>query len=687
MKLIRGNIGGGVLSMRISEKLLHEQHIYFAGRQREMETLRKHALRESPEPWLHLYGQGGIGKSSLLLQFRREMKDACCYYVNGSRGIRRKEDVLAQLADQLPEPDQSELDEAEMVMNLMRRSQYTGLPVVLLLDAFEYWRPLEEWLTGWLQRFDDSVRIVTAGRHPLTGGWLRSEWNGNIHSVQLPALTHKEVESYAQKRGLLDLNRQTQLFRFSGGVPLAMTLAAELLLRSGENRPINRAERYRLVSILMNELLQGLEPSFQRLLEAASVYWRFNEERLAAVLEEEMSTEAFRQFIQMPFVIMMEEDWTLHDSIRSWALEDFMRRKPNAYEQMRRKGLEHIRWEEKNNPQLRYKLHLDKMNLHDDPLVRSTFFSGQMEDDMELRECRESDLPEVSSLYTRYLQAATKSEVPEKHLSALLRPVWEMEPSSFVTLWKRDEMVAFYAMVPLHERCLQLLSTEPLLKRLAGGWKPRPRAYFLAFIGMIPELEDQARTYLLNTIINHFAAAEWVVDFTCLEEWFPIFEYCGFERKEWAEATTEAGTEYRTFVLDLTKDDFITKLDKLIASRSSAASASPREEDGVVELKKIMKNWKQLAGSSPLTDVYAQLFPHRSKTAGSVQDDIMDALAIMSETDDRDAMLSELIKLAYIQNIRPHELVAERLNLSMATYYRHLNKALARLYQLLSVQR
>lgn len=670
--------------MRISEKLLHEQQVYFAGRQRELDMLRDHALGKSPDSWLHLYGQGGIGKSSLLLQFRRVMKDASCYYVNGGRGIRRKEDVLVQLADQLPTTGQSSLDDDEMVSALTRRSQQTGLPIVLLLDAFDQWRPLEEWLTGWLQRFEDSVRIVTAGRHPLTGGWLRSEWNSYIHSVQLPALTHKEVEWYALKRGLSDQDMQAQLFGFSGGIPLAMTLAAEVLLRSDENRQINRAERYRLISILMNELLQGLEPSFQRLLEAASVYWRFNEERLAAVLEEEISTESFRQFIQMPFVIMMEEDWMLHDSIRSWALEDFIRRKPNAYEQMRRKGLEQIRKEEQNNPQLRNKLHLDKMNLHDDPLVRSTFFSGQLDDDMELRECRESDLPNVLELYTRYLHSATKADVPEKHLSELLRPVWEMEPSSFVTLWKREEIVAFYAMVPLHERTLRLFADEPLLKRFVDGWKPRPRAYFLAFIGMIPELEVQTRTYLLNTIINHFAAAEWIVDFTCLEEWFPIFEYCGFERKEWAEATTEAGTEYRTFVLDLTKDDFITKLDKLITSRSSAASAQPKEEDGILELKKILKNWKQLAGSPPLSDAYARLFPHRSKTCGSVQDDILEALARLAETDERDAVLSKLIKLAYIQNIRPHELVAEKLNLSMATYYRHLNKALARLYQLLS---
>jgi len=67
-----------------------------------------------------------------------------------------------------------------------------------------------------------------------------------------------------------------------------------------------------------------------------------------------------------------------------------------------------------------------------------------------------------------------------------------------------------------------------------------------------------------------------------------------------------------------------------------------------------------------------------------IQKDILDVINQLIGSEDPDATLGRILKYAFIQGIRPHELVAKKTNLSISTYYRYLNKALERLYQVLA---
>jgi F0F1-type ATP synthase alpha subunit len=220
------------------------------------------------------------------------------------------------------------------------------------------------------------------------------------------------------------MENESQLFQFSRGIPLAMSLAAEMILKREEYQPFAREEQFQLIAVLMEELLNGQPDQVRRLFEAASVFWRFNEERLASIINEEIEYNSFRKLTSLPFVGLKEDGWMLHDAVRSWALEDLMLRKPQTYEQMRRKALNQIRREEESNPLLRQKLHLDKMSLHDNPLVRNICFSGHI-DDVEVRECREIDLEAIQSLYTQYHQFVLPGIPEERHMEHLIRPIWE----------------------------------------------------------------------------------------------------------------------------------------------------------------------------------------------------------------------------------------------------------------------
>lgn len=172
--------------------------------------------------WLHYSGQSGIGKTTLLRRFAAEWKNRELYYVDASRGIQNKEDVLDCLAEQLRQAGETGLQDAdsdEIVRRMNRRAQLSGNCIVLLIDAFDRWRSLENWFLAWLDSREPSIRIVTAGRNALTGGWLRSGWAGLLHTIELQALNPVEVERYAQERGIATRDEQLQLFRFSRGCP------------------------------------------------------------------------------------------------------------------------------------------------------------------------------------------------------------------------------------------------------------------------------------------------------------------------------------------------------------------------------------------------------------------------------------------------------------------------------------
>lgn len=680
--------------MRLRDKLLSAERAQFVGRDAELEMIREHAAGDSKRQWLHFYGPGGIGKSTLLRQADTGSVKLHRYELDGGSGVRQKEDMLDQLSEQLRyagETVQEGDGWPEIVELINLRSMREGCGIFLLIDTFENLRSVEEWLIDLLSQLDATVRIVSAGRHSLSGGWLRAGWSSLFREVPLAALPSSEVERYASGRGITEQSSLTRLAQFSGGIPLAMALATEVMLRAGDASRFDRTEHGRLIEVLMAELLRDLPPAVQSLIEAAAVYWRFNEERLIAALNTDILTDAFRDLVQLPFVIRSENEWMLHDTVRAWALEDLIQRKPNTYEQMRRRALEQLLEEERLRPHLQKKLYIDKMNLHEHPFVRNTFFSGHS-NLVELRECRECDIPDIERLYLRYLRHSLPTGAAENHMVWLLRPVWEEAPSSFVTFWQDGEMTAFYAMVPLQERILELFKQEPLLSPFIQNWRPIPNAYFLSFMGMFPEMEIKTRSYFLNMIIHHFGAADWLLDFTCLQEWFPVFEYCGFERAEWAEARTPLGTEYRAFALDLSKEDFLAKLDRLMTQPPKAEEPElPEPEQGpdLPALKSLLRQWHSLSASPAAAEQFARLFPRRKPFEGQeagllVKQELSSALDQMLKGNRREVLWGKIVKYAFTGESLPHERIAERFNLSMATYYRYLNKALTRLYQLVA---
>ena len=113
--------------------------------------MHKHASGDWPWLWLHIYGQSGIGKSTLLKRFKSEITDTDYYYLDGYKRIHQKEDLLLELAEQLKGEEEgicpfSEINSEEIMNRIYLKAQRKGGKLVFLIDEFDHWRSAQAWL-------------------------------------------------------------------------------------------------------------------------------------------------------------------------------------------------------------------------------------------------------------------------------------------------------------------------------------------------------------------------------------------------------------------------------------------------------------------------------------------------------------------------------------------------------------
>lgn len=84
-----------------------------------------------------------------------------------------------------------------------------------------------------------------------------------------------------------------KLVRFSKGVPPAMSLASELILRSDDSDFPQQVEQHALIITLAGRLMREIAGTpLERYAEAASVLLKFDQELLQTVLGEPVPTDS-----------------------------------------------------------------------------------------------------------------------------------------------------------------------------------------------------------------------------------------------------------------------------------------------------------------------------------------------------------------------------------------------------------
>lgn len=343
--------------MRIHDLLVKRQQGLFLGRERESALLRR-LLAESDAEWklLHIYGPGGIGKSTLLRLFAEEVGPGRCILLDGSAGLATPDALLRKLQQELARmgvsfDDPGSDPKPESVMQQLNAYADAQGAVLVACDAFEKWRQIEPWLRDeWLPRLSPRVRLCTAGRFPLQGRWQGSGWNLLVHNVQLTPLSPENVAAYGRACGIAEPAAIEALKRISGGHPLALALASEAMLKHGL-LDFERIHQNGVVQRLMSELLQDIgDPALHLCLEAAAVVRRFDQELLQVILGEPIPIDRFRALCRLPFMAARERYWMLQGWVRRWALADLKARKPCCYDRYRARACAALRRRSRQGP-------------------------------------------------------------------------------------------------------------------------------------------------------------------------------------------------------------------------------------------------------------------------------------------------------------------------------------------------
>lgn len=438
-----------VFDMYIQDWLNRQTITYFVGRRDMMALMQRHAA-SSEWQLLHLYGPGGIGKTTLLQRMPGLLPAGKTLYVDDHTQLPGKLDSLAGMRKKHAD---EETRIRRIVEALHARADRAGGTLVLLVDGFEPWSHAANWFRErLLPRLRlDKIKLITAGRHPLLGDWQESGWQLLVSNVPVAPLEPADIRQYAALRGIVKKETVDALVRFSRGVPLAMSMASELILRNGNVDFLQPVERQMLIGMLAGRLMRELAGTpLERYAEAASLLLKIDQELLQTIIGEPVTTDRFREFCDMPVVVRRRDGWALHDAVREWIAADFQIRKPSGWQETKHNALAALKAKSDRHPALQTEISFELIFLHDSPFIRS--FCFQLDNQLDLRPVREADLPRMEWLYLAHMRAICGADPADPHLAPLIRPLWNLQPESFLGLWQDRLLVAFIACHRLDDR-------------------------------------------------------------------------------------------------------------------------------------------------------------------------------------------------------------------------------------------
>ncbi|RUS43884.1 ATP-binding protein [Cohnella sp. AR92] len=683
------------MAMKIVRQVLNDlQQKRFVGREKELAVMLQE-LCGINDDWclLHIHGPGGIGKSALLRAFQRTAQERLILYVDG-RSFLYPTHFIEAIRIQLSEAgfsrtdtaDESRIGEAEAELLNGIADRCRG--IVLLLDSMDRWGTVEPWLREkWLPLLTVRVKVCTAGRYPLDEGMLSAtEWCGVYRNIRLNPFNRREIERYTIACGIADPEMSYSIESFSGGIPLALSLACEKVIMHGARSFLEGGQTQAIIASMDRALFQdGKMPTpFKRLLSAASLLWRFDQDMLQWILGEDVPADTFNDFCNLPYVKRFQQGgYGILNAVRKWTNAEMEQRSPETHARYKQRAIGAIerRWMNTapGNEERKQKLRLEKVFLLSDDFMKGFYFSGDRPN-FEIRAASQEHLSILAELFHPYYLSFPPFMSDDTEQIALIDDLWEAEPSSFRVVYCEDKVAGVFTFVPIHEKTRPLFAENCVYSAYIKETPPDDKDYLVWILGVQREYEPEFSSATVQDLLARQITGKRVTVLTPLEG--PVESICrlGFERISWADYKSPGGLLWKAARIDLRRDDYFYRIPNVDSNEQSTILPEAR----VQLVKQMLERYHGLNRESSLLETVGRLIHGRHDQSNEalsahIGNRIAKILKEWTDGKSQEQMQERILRLFYIERIGSHENVASRLGLPMSTYYRYLKKAFSRL--------
>jgi hypothetical protein len=293
------------------------------GRAPELAFFDSLMVDDPPASVVLVHGPGGIGKSTLLREVARRA------------AARGRSPRLVDARELAPVP--GELEQA------LDGVDADSLPVVMF-DTYERMTAAGTYLRQrLLPSLPERSLVILAGRGAPEPEWFQGGWERLTVEYELKPMPDEDALRLLREHGVEDEALAAELCGWSGGSPLALTLAADAARAGGGWDPARIEDRPELVRGLIRHLAHTeLDGGNLDVIAVAALARTTTARLLAEVLPEVDAAQAEAWLRSLSFAEHAHGGVTLHDIVRKAVRADVRLREPEREKELRRRIADHL---------------------------------------------------------------------------------------------------------------------------------------------------------------------------------------------------------------------------------------------------------------------------------------------------------------------------------------------------------
>ena len=663
----------------------------FVGRDSELELFRQALLAdELPFAVLHIFGPGGVGKTTLLHEYARcgAERGLPVTWLDGSNVDPSPEGLLFAFGEAARA--------GEPPVTLEALADLT--PGVLLLDTYERLAPLDSWLReSFLPHLPAHVLVVIAGRNPPPSAWRTDPaWRDLARILSLRNLRPEDSRSLLTALGVSE-TLQEAVLSVTYGHPLALSLMADWLALGASTEPFALERAPDAVRLLVERFVQDIpSPRHRQALEIGAHARVTTEALLAEVMGAEEARELFSWLRGLSFVEHVAEGLLPHDLVRDVLEADLRWRDPDGYRQMHRRVRQYlVRRTMEQTGAAHQRSFFDLLFLHRHQQLMKPYYDWKALGSAYAEPAAPRD-------HSHVLQMVERHEGKE---AARIAAYWlERQPQAFQVFRASDlQTLGFAAHLVLQEPAPEDKRMDPAIRaawayvRRYGPLRPGEQILYHRFwMG--------SETYQEPLIQNLVAATAYKLwlgtpslawTFPCGADpdyWEPMFAYLNFHRAP--EADFQVGDRrYGVFAHDWRAEPILAWLEitgerelaqDLTPEQLGSAATSPlmvlSQPEFAAAVRQALRDYTRPGALAANPLLRSRLLVERADPEDGpegLQALLLEAAETL-RSNPKDEKLYRVLRHTYLQPLPTQEAAAELLDLPFSTYRYQLGKGLAR---------